>query len=190
MADRIYDLVPVSVVKRVDSFVLELHDSLTDSVSDGIRKVWVKAGSQLNHSVKALAEEIGVIVGKCIVHLSCALRVPNVMDFVLASGMFDGFDLGRLVIYTHVRPFKTPVFRILRRVSHVSLTVLGTSVVTKPHIVALINKLQVERLVRFLIVREPTSSVLEEAMLDDHGSKCIERFNWLTVNLTSNVKGC
>jgi len=141
ITDPVDDFVPFPVVKCVDIVLLELHDSLAHEISDDIGKVWDEARCQLDHSLQAFAEEVVVVVGKRVVHLGCALRVADVLDFLLAGGFFDGFDLGWLVIHAHVRPVKVPIFRLLRRQSQVTLTVLGAAIVTKPHIVTGVDQL-------------------------------------------------
>ena len=139
--DPVNDFVPFPVVKCIDIVLLELHDSLAHEIGDDVGKVRAEARCQLDYSLQAFAEEVVVVVGKCVVHLGCALRVADILDFLLAGGFFDGFDLGWLVIHSHVRPVKVPIFRLFWRQSQVTLTVLGAAIVTKPHIVTGVDKL-------------------------------------------------
>jgi len=113
--DGVNDFVPFLVVERIHIVLLELHDSLAHEISDDVGEVWGEARCQLDHSVQVLAEEVVVVVGQCVVHLGCALRVTDVLDFLLAGGFFDGFDLSWLVIHAHVRPVEVPILRLIRR---------------------------------------------------------------------------
>jgi len=141
ITDRVDDFVPILVVECVDTVLLELHDSLAHDISDDVGKVWAEARCQLDYSVQVLAEEVVVVVGKRVVHLGCALRVADILDFLLAGGFFDGFDLSWLVIHAHVSPVKVPILRLLRRQRHVTLAVLSAAIVAKPHIVTGVDKL-------------------------------------------------
>ena len=58
VTDCLQSLLPVLIVQRVNSELLEFHDGVGDHISDQIGHIWVEAGCQLDDSVKVLTEEI------------------------------------------------------------------------------------------------------------------------------------
>ena len=75
-------------------------------------------------------------------HLASALRIAEVENFVLTSGILNSCDVGRIIVQTHIGPGPVPVLGVARRiVLNVIPTVHSSSVVADPNVVTSVHKL-------------------------------------------------
>lgn len=98
--------------------------------------------SQSNEQVQFITPSI-VGLGELVVHLSGALRVCNISDLGLTGKLPDVINLCWCIMVSHFSPAELPVLFVFSWVkSCVTHAVLGSSLVSKPHIVALVHQLE------------------------------------------------
>lgn len=98
-------------------------------------------GSKSCEQVQSLSPKV-FSIRDTIKHLSCALGVADVCDFVLSSNTPDQVDLSGSIMVTHLNETELPVSLILLGVEGGvtrAETVLSSSLVTKPNIIAGLN---------------------------------------------------
>jgi len=121
-------------------------------------------------------------VGQAVEHLDGSLGVTDVEDLVLLGLFLDEGDVCGVIIETHLGPGPVPVLVLERGESLVTLTVLSSSVVAKPDVIAKVSELEGHweaRLVRWVdkgwlccIAVDPGGSVLQETVLDKDRLLC------------------
>ena len=84
-----------------------------------------------------------ILVRKLSEHLRCTLPIADVKELLNSCQVQNLIDHGRHILISHFLPAKVPVFRVGSRVEEsMSLTVLGTTTVRHPDIVALVSQLE------------------------------------------------
>jgi len=97
---------------------------------------------QSNEQVQFISPCI-VGLGKRIVHLSGTLRVCNISHLGLGGKPPNIIDLGRSIVVSHFSPAELPVRLVFSWVKSVMAhAVLGSSLVAKPDIIALVHQLE------------------------------------------------
>ena len=189
-ADFFEVFLPVLAEERVHAELVQPHDSVRDRVPDEIGHVRVEARRELDDSVEALAVEVVLVVRERVVHLNGALRVANVLNFVLVGSFLDGTNVSWVVILSHVRPVEVPVSRVVRRKSRVALAILRSAVIAEPDVVALVEELELEGFVVVAEASEPAGCVLQVSMLDQDGAEGVGDIDRVLPGLAGDVEGC
>jgi len=125
--------------------------------------------------VQGATIEAIVVMRQSVMHLSRALRVTNVRNFVFTGRFLNCFDVSFVVVKTHVAPMEVPVLVVFGSIeSLVAPTVLGTTVVADPDVKASVDKFKG----KMLLVSEggdPLSTILVVSVLDKDTTLCGNR---------------
>ena len=125
-------------------------------------ELWDEAGAQKDVLGDVITEEI-FTESESVEHLTCRLAVSDVGNFVLSSLLFDVENVCFVVSKRAVGPVVLEEVIVNRFAILAMLRVLGSTLVTDPHVEALVDQLELERLAS--LVCHPHGTVLVLAML-------------------------
>ena len=121
-----------------------------------------------------------MVLGQSVYHLGTTGRIAHDGDFRLSCNLHDLVDEGRHVVLAHVCPSEVPVLlQRLRRVILVQITVLATSVVAHPNVIASLCQLSRQSRAQWIEPAKPglrrlTRSVLHvDRRLVRVGGECL-----------------
>ena len=160
----------VGSIDGVDAKVLELEHVFIEAIHVASTTVGNEARGKLYNFVQIVSVELAFQIGEAVVNLNGTLAVSDVENLLDACLVFDHTNVSRGVVKAHLGEGEHPVVIVSGRVIlGVSSRVLTATVVTDPHIIAIVHKLQMERLT-CLEGRKPVSTILIAAMLNKHGA--------------------
>ena len=143
-ADRLQVTSPMRSIVCVNTkFILEAHNGVVSALHGVVWRVHlgIETRSKLHDFMDIVYMKLALKICQAVEHLDSALTVANVENFIYLSLFFDHFNVGDVVVNTHVSPCVHPEVVVLFSVKYfVLLGVSRAPIVSNPHIVTSIHQ--------------------------------------------------